>query len=72
MTKLKIDYDLVKYEMRKQGYTSDDMANLLGISVASFYHFINKSTVPSFYEKLYIMCEELDLSLEDITEVSLE
>lgn len=64
---LKINFDLIRYKMKQQGLTSDDMAKLLNTSVANFYCFTTKQSVPTFYEKLYAICKELDLSLEDVT-----
>ena len=64
---LKIDFDLIRYKMKQKDLTSDDMAKLLNTSVANFYYFTTKQSVPSYYERLYAICKELDLSLEDVT-----
>lgn len=65
---LKIDYEYLKYLMKKDGITYDNLAKQLNCSTQDLYYMLNKDSVPVYYSRLFSICQILKVSLEDITE----
>ena len=69
MKKLKIDYEYLKYLMKSEGITYDDLAKKLNCSTQDLYYLLNKDTIPIYYSRLFAICQILKVSLEDVTQV---
>ncbi len=64
---MKINYDYIRYRMKEEGMTTRSLAKLLNCSEQSLYNMFSVNNVPSFYCRLFKICKELNISLEEIT-----
>lgn len=63
---IKINNDYIKYKMKEQKVPFTELAKKLGCSNHCLYAMLLKDEVPTYLERLVIICNELDISLSDV------
>ena len=69
MTNVKVNNNYIRYQMKEKGISHSDLAKLLGCNDMNLYKTLEKTTVPTYTERLVMICHILDISLMDIFKI---
>ena len=65
---VRINNDYIKYRMKNKGVSFVELAKKLNCSNACLYAMLLKEDVPTYLERLVIICKELDIPLDEVIE----